>query len=77
MAPDSREGWRGPSRGDFLMLPPMSTGAHATPSLLRTASAFAVTRRPVKVAERTMAHGVNSDFHGMLRLAAADRKSVV
>ena len=69
MAPDSTEGWRGPSRGDFLMLPPMKLNAHIPQRLLHPASDYAVTRRSVKVSERTMAHGVDSDFQGMLRIS--------
>lgn len=69
MAPDSTEGWRGPSRGDFLMLPPMKLNAHIPQRLLHPASDYAVTRRNVKVSERTMAHGVDSDFQGMLRIS--------
>lgn len=74
MAPDSTEGWRGPSRGDFLMLPPMKLNAHIPQRLLHPTADYAVTRRAVKVSERTMAHGVDSDFQGMLRISHASNE---
>ncbi len=69
MAPSSTEGWRGPSRGDFLMLPPMKLNTHTPRRLLHPASDYVVTHRSVEVSERTMAHGVDSDFQGMLRIS--------
>lgn len=69
MAPTNTEGWRGPSRGDFLMLPPMKLNTHTPQRLLRPASDYAVTHRSVEISERTMAHGVDSDFQGMLRIS--------
>jgi len=47
----------------------MKLNTHTPRRLLHPASEYVVTHRSVEVSERTMAHGVGSDFQGMLRIS--------
>lgn len=66
------ESWRGPDRGEFLLLPPMRTlmqSLHPRSAMtVETPADFAVTRRATAVSEREMAHGVSPERLGTLRL---------